>query len=308
MVVVFGSINLDLVTRVPRFPAPGETLAAVSFAMHPGGKGANQALAAARAGATVRLFGAVGTDVFAAPALELLRAGAVDLGGVARVSGPTGCATVLVDAEGENCIAIAAGANAQVDPEAVPDAALTPATTLVLQNEVPEPANAALIARARRLGARIILNAAPARPLSTELLGQIDVLVVNEHESAALAARHAWPTEPVTLASAAVALFPGLAVVVTLGRNGALVHSAGATLSAAPWPVEVLDTTGAGDALVGALAAALDRGAAMRDALHCGVAAGTLACTVHGAQPSLPHRTAIDVALRLVTVATVRQC
>ena len=301
MVVVFGSINLDLVTRVPRFPAPGETLAAVSFAMHPGGKGANQALAAARAGATVRLFGAVGTDVFAVPALELLRAGAVDLGGVARVSGPTGCATVLVDAEGENCIAIAAGANAQVDPEAVPDAALTPATTLVLQNEVPEPANAALIARARRLGARIILNAAPARPLSTELLGQIDVLVVNEHESAALAARHAWPSEPVAFATAAAALIPGLAVVVTLGTKGALLHSARARLSAAPRRVEIHDTTGAGDAFVGALAAALDHGATIGDTLRAGVAAGTLACTMQGAQPSLPNRAAIEAELRFVT-------
>jgi ribokinase len=303
MIVVFGSINLDLVTRVPRFPAPGETLAAASFAMYPGGKGANQALAACRTGATVRLFGAVGTDLFAAPALELLRAGAVDVGGVARVSGPTGCATVLVDTRGENCIAVAPGANAHVDPEAVPDSALARTTTLVLQSEVPERANAALIARARRLGARIVLNAAPARPLSVEVIGQINVLVVNEHEAAALAAQHAWPSEPVAFAGAIAARFPELGVAVTRGCRGALVHSAGATLSVAPWPVEVEDTTGAGDAFVGALAAALDDGATMRDALRCGVAAGTLACTVHGAQPSLPDRATIDAALRLVTVA-----
>jgi ribokinase len=308
MVVVFGSINLDLVTRVARFPAPGETLAALSFATHPGGKGANQALAAARAGARARLFGAVGSDTFAAAALELLHAGAVELGGVARVSGATGCATILVDAEGENCIAIAAGANAQVDPGAVPDAALSAATTLVLQNEVPEPANAALIARARRLGARIVLNAAPARPLPIDLLSQLDILVVNEHEAAVLAAQHGWPTDAAAFARALSAISPRLAVAVTLGRRGALLRSEAATLSAAPPRVDVRDTTGAGDAFVGALAAALDRGATLRDALCCGVAAGTLACTIHGAQASLPRRAEIEAALRLVTVAPLREC
>lgn len=308
MVVVFGSINLDLVTRVARFPAPGETLAALSFATHPGGKGANQALAAARAGATVRLFGAVGSDTFAAAALELLRAGAVDLGGVARASGATGCATILVDAEGENCIAIAAGANAHVDPGAVPDAALTATTTLVLQNEVPEAANAALTARARRLDARIVLNAAPARPLPIDLLSQIDILIVNEHEAAALAAQHGWPTDAAAFARAISAISPRLAVAVTLGSRGALLRSEGATLSATPPRVDVRDTTGAGDAFVGALAAALDHGAALRDALCSGVAAGTLACTTHGAQPSLPGRAAIEAALRLVTVAMLREC
>ena len=301
MVVVFGSINLDLVTRLARFPAPGETLAATSFATHPGGKGGNQALAAARAGAAVRLFGAVGTDTFATSALELLRHSTVDLGGVTRVPGPTGCATVLVDARGENCIAIAAGANAHVAPEAVPDAALTPATTLVLQNEVPEPANAALIARARRLDARIVLNAAPARPLSVDMLSKIDVLVANEHEAAALAAQHDWRGDTAALAAALAAISPRLVLAVTLGDKGALLHAHGTTLSAAPPRVEIRDTTGAGDAFVGALAAALDHGATPRDALCSGVAAGTLACTTHGAQPSLPGRAEIKAALRLVT-------
>jgi ribokinase len=301
MVVVFGSINLDLVTRVARFPTPGETLAAESFATYPGGKGANQALTAARAGSAVRLFGAVGHDALADPALELLRAGGVNLGGIARVAERTGCATILVDAHGENCIVVAAGANAHADPETVPDAALTPATILVLQHEVPERANAGLIARARRLGARIVLNAAPARPLAVELLRQVDVLVVNETEAAALAAPHGWPTGAAEFASSAVAISPQLAIAVTRGSKGAIVHSDGALFSATPPRLEVVDTTAAGDAFVGALAAALDRGATLRDALGRAVAAGTLACTIAGAQPSLPDRAAIDAMLPFVT-------
>src|SRR5439155_5459724 len=136
MIVVFGSINLDLVTRVARFPAPGETIGGASFATHPGGKGANQALAAARAGASVRMYGAVGRDVFAEPALALLAEGGVDLQGVARVAAPTGCATVLVDARGENCIAVSPGANALADPNAVPDDVLGSEAIVILQHEV----------------------------------------------------------------------------------------------------------------------------------------------------------------------------
>jgi ribokinase len=303
MVVVFGSINLDLVTRVARFPTPGETLAAESFAMYPGGKGANQALAATRAGSTVRLFGAVGRDALADPALELLRAGGVDLGGVARVAERTGCATILVDAHGENCIVVAAGANAHADPETVPDAALTSTTILVLQHEVPEPANAALIARARRLGARIVLNAAPARPLAIELLRQVDVLVVNETEAAALAAAHGWPTGAAEFANSAAAISPRLAIGVTLGSKGAIVGVDGGLFSATPPRLEVVDATGAGDAFVGVLAAELDRGSTLRDALGCAVAAGTLACTIAGAQPSLPDRAVIDAWLPFVSVS-----
>jgi ribokinase len=305
MVVVFGSINLDLVTRVARFPAPGETLAAESFATYPGGKGANQALAAARAGSTVRLYGAVGRDAFADPALELLRAGGVDLGGVARVVERTGCASILVDAHGENCIVVAAGANARADPEAVPDAALTSATILVLQHEVPERANDRLIARARRFGARIALNAAPARPLTLELLRKIDVLVVNETEAVALAALHGWPAGAAAFARNAATISPRLTIVVTQGGKGAIVGTDGALFSATPRPIEVVDTTAAGDAFVGAMVAALDRGAAMRDSLACAVAAGTLACTIAGAQPSLPVRTAIDAWLPFVTCSAM---
>jgi ribokinase len=309
MVIVFGSINLDLVTRVARFPAPGETIGAESFATYPGGKGANQALAAARAGAAVRMYGAVGTDTFADAALALLAAGGVDLEGVKRAAAPTGCATILVDGHGENCIAVASGANALADPEAVPDSVLAPGTVVVLQHEVPAHANAVLIARAHRAGARIILNAAPARPLPIELLRQIDVLVVNETEAAALAAQHGWRVTAHAFATAAIAVtLPTFAVVVTLGKAGALAASGTDTIRVHAPDVEAVDTTGAGDAFVGALAAAIDARAPLPDALRAAVVAGSLACTAAGAQPALPRREAIATASRLVTAHVDRRC
>jgi len=299
MIVVFGGINLDLVTRVALFPAPGETVGDASFATYPGGKGANQALAAARAGASVRMYGAVGRDAFAEPALSLLAAGGVDLDGVARVAAPTGCATILVDAHGENCIAVATGANAFADPDAVPDSVLASGTIVVLQHEVSAEANAALIARARRRDARIILNAAPARPLPLELLRQIHVLVINENEAAALASVHGWPPAPEAFASAIVATMPAqFVVVMTLGKEGALAAFGAERFHVPAHDVKIVDTTGAGDAFVGALAAALDAAVPLADALRFAVAAGSLACTAAGAQTALPHRAAIDAAFR----------
>lgn len=309
MVIVFGSINLDLVTRVARFPTPGETIDAEAFATYPGGKGANQALAAARAGAAVKLYGAVGTDAFADSALALLAAGGVDLDGVKRVAAPTGCATILVDARGENCIAVAAGANAFADPKAVPDGVLAPGTVVVLQHEVPDHANAVLIARAHRAGAQIILNAAPARPVSIELLRRIDVLIVNETEAAALAAAHGWPATADEFAAAAIAVTaPPFAVVVTLGNEGVLAASGADTIRVRAPDVDVIDTTGAGDAFVGALAAAIDARTPLPDALRAAVVAGSLACTAAGAQPAPPRREAIVAALRLVTAHVDRHC
>jgi ribokinase len=301
VVVVFGSINVDLVARVDRFPRPGETVSAQSFSVYAGGKGANQALAAARAGADVRLYGAVGRDGFADIALQLLAASGVDLDGVARRDEPTGCATILVDDRAENSIVVAAGANALADPGSVPDPSLGRGTTLVLQHEVPERANAALAERARRRDARIVLNAAPARPIALELLARLDVLVVNETEAAALAPTLGWPHEPERFARAGASAFPRLTVAVTLGSRGALACTGTGGVSARPPSVAVVDTTGAGDAFVGALAAMLDSGAELSDALARAVAAGTLACTVSGAQPSLPDRAAVEALLRLVT-------
>jgi len=290
MVVVFGSINLDLVAHVARMPAPGETLSGRSFSSVPGGKGANQALAAARAGGQVKMFGAVGRDAFAANALCNLAASGIDLSGVVAVDTPTGIAMIHVDAQGENAITVIAGANDCARASQVPDTLLGPATTLVLQLEVPVDEVARLVGRAS--GARVILNAAPAVPLPAELFDQVDILIVNETEAAMLGTERGLPATPREFAEAAATRY-GNTVIVTLGSRGAVALCDGAAITVAAPPTHVVDTTGAGDALAGAIAAALDRGAPLRQALAEGVAAGSLACAVRGAQAALPTRSAI---------------
>jgi len=300
MVLVFGSINIDLVTRVEKFPGPGETVFGLSFAIYPGGKGANQALASARAGAPTWLVGAVGRDAFAANALALVSEAAVDLAYVARVDEPTGCATILVSATGENLIVSVSGANARADPGTIPDALLTRRSTVSLQHELPVEANQALAARARRNGSRVVLNASPWRPLSLDTLCSVDYLVVNELEAAALAAAFDWPRSPSELALAAAGTVHGLTVVVTLGKEGALAARDSTLLRIQAPTVCAIDTTGAGDAFGGTLIAALDDDAPLDEALRRAVAAGSLACTGVGAQPSFPERSAIDTVLERI--------
>ncbi|MEP6996010.1 MAG: ribokinase [Betaproteobacteria bacterium] len=308
MIVVFGSINLDLVTRVERLPSPGETLLGRGFASYPGGKGANQALAAARAGGVVHLCGAVGRDAAADSALALVRNGPVDLSGVRIVDLPTGCATILVDDAGENTIVVVPGANDRVDASTVPDAVLGQDAILLLQHEVPASANATLIARAMRTGMRIVLNAAPARPLTLELLALIDTLIINESEAHALASALGWPPEAAAFAATAAAANDGLEVVVTQGAAGAVSVLGDDEIRVAAPQISVVDTTGAGDAFIGAYAAALDAGDDRPMALRFAVAAGSLACTSAGAQPALPLRSAIDALLPSVTSRLSRRC
>jgi ribokinase len=293
MIVVFGSINADLTARVDRFPQPGETLAGLSFAAAPGGKGANQALAARRAGAVVSMVGAVGSDPLAAKALSGLASGGVDIDNVRRVDTPTGVAMIQVDAQGQNSIVVVRGANDEVVATAVPDSALGPTTTLVLQLEVPLAAVYDIAARAHARGAHVVLNAAPAAAMPDALLSLLDVLIVNEHEAEALAATRNVPLLPEPFAVAMHQRFR-CATIVTLGPRGVVAAKTGAILRAAAPPVDVVDTTGAGDAFVGAFAAALDRGALWRRALAEGVAAGSLACARAGAQAALPMAKAIS--------------
>ena len=292
MIVVFGSINLDLVARTERLPQPGETIAGISFAMLPGGKGANQAIAARRAGADVAMAGAVGTDLFAAAALSGLVAAGVDVTWVRHDAAPTGVALIHVDASGQNAITVIPGANAHVLAAMVPDVALGPGNLLVMQLEVPVDAVCDIASRARQCGARVVLNAAPARALPASLLAAVDVLIVNAIEAATLAAALGLPDAPEGFASA-LHRRHGCAVIVTLGPRG-VIAAVDRTLCTAPAPsVDVIDTTGAGDAFVGALAAALDRRAGWTRAIAEGVAAGSLACTVAGAQAGLPVAAAI---------------
>jgi ribokinase len=304
MVLVFGSINIDLVTRVDRFPSPGETVAGMSFAIYPGGKGANQALACALAGAPTRLVGAVGRDVFADPALSLLGKAGVDLTSVARVDQATGCATILVAGSGENMIVSVPGANAAADPDSIPDRLLSGSSTVSLQHELPAGANQALVERARRNGSRVVLNASPWRPLSLETLCTVDYLVVNEREAAALAAAFDWPRSARDLALAAAAAVHDLTIVVTLGKQGALAARGSELLRVQAPDVRVIDTTGAGDAFAGTLIAALEGRARLDEALRRAVAAGSLACSAAGAQPSFPERAAVDGALKGIGLLT----
>ncbi len=287
MVVVLGSINLDLVARVPRIPVAGETLSGTTFAMAPGGKGANQALAARAAGAEVALFGATGCDPFAAAALINLRASGVDLAGIARVDATTGVALIHVADDGENAITVVPGANALTRSTQVPDALLDVSTTLLMQLEIPLVEVQALAARARALGTRVVLNAAPALPLPKSMLGLLDVLLVNESEAAVIARSWGMPQVPERLIECMAE--DGVTGVVTLGAAGAVVFTDGMLLHVPARAVDVIDTTGAGDAFAGALTAALDRGAPIEAALEAAAAAGADACTHAGAQrPARP--------------------
>jgi ribokinase len=291
VIVVFGSINIDLVIAAPRLPGAGETVIGDSYLLLPGGKGANQALAAARDGAAVALVGAVGRDAFAEAALALLRAEGVDLSHLRLADLPTGCAAITVAASGENLITVAAGANRNAAADMVPDRWLGPASTVVMQMEVPGAEVARLAARARRLGSRVILNLAPAASLDEATLRQIDLLVANEGEAATLGR-----------APGALAAALGGVIVVTRGAEGATAFLADGGVVAVPaLPVTAVDTTGAGDTFVGVLAASLDGGRDLAAAMRRASAAAGLACLAVGAQPSMPRRDAIDGALATIS-------
>ncbi|HTT78659.1 MAG TPA: PfkB family carbohydrate kinase [Stellaceae bacterium] len=291
MILVFGSLNVDVLVPVPRLPAPGETVLGGDYRLLPGGKGANQALAARRAGAAVAMAGAVGGDNFAAVALTGLRAAGVDLALVRRVAAPTGCALIMVAAQGEqrgeNLIAVAAGANRAAAASDVPDTLLTPGTTLVCQMEVPAEENWALLRRARTAGTRTILNLAPAAPVPPDAVADIDILVANRGEAAVLGA------DP-----AAIARHLRRAFVVTHDAAGSIAYRrGGGQIDTPALPIDPADTTGAGDTFVGVLAAALDRGLALAPALRRASAAAGLACLDHGAQSAMPDAVAIDAAV-----------
>src|SRR5271165_1434745 len=217
MVIVFGSINLDLIFSLPKIPSAGETVLGPSTRVEPGGKGANQAVAAARDGAAVLMAGAIGGDALGAAALALLRGAGVNLDRVAQVDASTGCAAIAVDPAGNNAIAVGSGANLLARAEQVEDSVLGSSATLVLQMEVPALETAALIQRARERGTRIILNLAPAAALPEAALRAVNVLVVNDSEGAWLAAHLGCTDSAESLRDR----LGGIAVVLTRGGEGA---------------------------------------------------------------------------------------
>jgi ribokinase len=287
MILVFGSINVDLIVPVPHLPEPGETVLGGDYAFLPGGKGGNQALAARRAGAAVMLAGAVGMESFADIALDLLRREGVDTRLVRVVAQPTGCAAIMVSGQGENLIAVASGANASVRSDQVDDDLLGASTTLVTQMEVPPGETEILIRRVRARGGRSLLNLAPARAIDPALLEEIDLVVANEGEATALG------SDPARLA---LRLRQGL--VVTRGASGSTSFLRDGTRIEVPaLPIEPVDTTGAGDTFVGVLAAALDLGSTLEAALRRASAAAGLACLARGAQTAMPHAATIAAAV-----------
>jgi ribokinase len=293
VIVVLGSINLDLVARVERLPRAGETLSATGFATSPGGKGANQALAARRAGADVALFGAVGRDAFGRDATRLLHADGVHVA-VREIPGATtGVALIHVDREGENCITVVAGANASLRDDDVPQALLGLTTTVLLQLETPEAASLALARRARTSGARVVLNAAPAAAIDPAWPALLDVLVVNQTECERLASVLDAPADSEAFVRTLARRHRMLACV-TLGARGAIAADGERLYRVPGLAVDAIDTVGAGDAFVGALAASLDANARTPRALARAACAGALACTREGAQASLPRAEDIE--------------
>ena len=293
-VVVVGSANLDLVATTPRLPGPGETVLGSHFAQHPGGKGLNQAVAASRSGAAVAMIGALGNDDAGRTLLAVAECERIDVSQVAIVAAtPTGRAVITVDARAENSIVVIPGANELAHVDQLP-AAIGPATVVLAQLEVPIATVTAAFALARAAGIRTMLNPAPA-PLGSlpdELLELCDLVIPNEHEVELLGGVERLLTSGVG------------AVVVTRGAAGVTVtERSDDTPDRVVWSVDAfavdpIDTTGAGDAFCGALAARLAAGDDLRDGVRYASAAGALATTVHGAVPSIPTTEAIRHVLQ----------
>jgi ribokinase len=301
--LVVGSANADLVIGVERRPAAGETVLGSDLAVHPGGKGANQAVAAARLGARAALLARVGDDAHGRLLLGAQRAAGVDTGGVLVGGAPTGVALITVDPSGDNSIVVSPGANARLSPGDVRAAGslLAAARVVSLQLEIPLETVAEVVRVARAAGAagpRVVLNPSPPVSLPAQVLAACDPLVVNEHEARALLGDHpagheAGTGAPEAWASALLALGPR-SVVVTLGAAGALAADRRGAVRVDSTPVEVVDTTGAGDAFAGALAWRLAVGDGLPAAVRYAVRVGAAAVTRAGAQASFP--TATDLA------------
>ncbi len=297
MIVVIGSINLDMITTVGRLPGPGETVRGTGFATAPGGKGANQALAAARAGSPTRMVGAVGKDAFATQALACLRQGGVDLGGIREAAAATGTALILVDTAGENVIAIVAGANAAVLPDDLPKAKLGKGDVVLLQLEIPLATVAASIEAASAAGAVSVLNTAPFRKEAASLLGAADYFVANETEFDLYADELALPGPDRAGRMRCLVERTGRTVIVTLGADGVVACSPDGMLAVPAPAIEPVDTVGAGDTFCGYFGAGLDAGLGLEEALRRAAAAASLACLKPGAQAAIPTAADVDAAL-----------
>jgi ribokinase len=310
-IVVVGSINMDLVVRVKRYPLPGETLLGSDYETHHGGKGANQAVAVARMlarsaqpskgvisgqGLGVRMIGRVGQDEFGNQLRNALKREGINVHATIPIAAPTGVAFIAVNEEGQNTIIVSPGANHRLRPENLSPAEFEGARVVVLQLEIPLETVRRAAELGRQAGARVILNASPAQPLPAKLLEHTDILVVNENEAYGLTG--VQPDSPEMALEVAQVLAEKVpTVIITLGEQGAVwVAPEGKGHQPVP-KVEAIDATGAGDAFIGALATAICEGRSLSQAVELGCVAGALAATKAGAQSSLPWRE--DVFARL---------
>ncbi|MBC8264092.1 MAG: ribokinase [Anaerolineales bacterium] len=300
-IAVVGSLNMDLVIRTPRFPSPGETIIGSAFHTIPGGKGANQAVAAARLGAQVTMVGRVGDDAFGGQQLSNLTQLGIDVSHVRRdAEAATGVALIALDEGGQNSIILAPGANMRftsADVEAA-EQAIASAEVLLLQLEIPLDVVEHVIGMARARGLTTILNPAPARSLPPALLSQVDYLIPNESETTLLTGIEVDSMETARQAAAELRASGVGTVILTLGGRGALILDGQQALHIHGYQVEVVDTTAAGDAFVGGFAVALAEGRDLRGAVRFANGAGALTVTRLGAQPSLPTRSEVEAFLQ----------
>jgi ribokinase len=308
-ITVVGSLNMDLIVRTPRIPSPGETIIGSGFHTAPGGKGANQAVAAARLGARVSMVGRVGKDEFAATLLENLTLANVNTQFIIQdPEAPTGVALIEVDDSGENSIVVASGANMRVtslDVDAAQEA-ISAADLLLLQLGIPLKTVLQAAVLAKRKNVTVILNPAPARKLTSELLNLVDILIPNETETAMLTGLPVGSQSEIRAAASSLLTSGVKTVILTLGENGALLTQEGKSDIFPTFQVSPVDTTAAGDAFVGGFAVALAEGKSMTEAIRWGNAAGALATTGLGAQPSLPMRQDVEIMLERQAQQTLK--
>lgn len=300
-IVVVGSLNMDMVVRTPHLPNMGETVIGSDFRNYPGGKGANQAVAAARLGAQVKLVGRVGADSFGDILLDTLAQAGVDTTHVVQLENTaSGVAFITVDDGGQNTIVVASGANGSLSPEDVSaaESAFSGASVLLVQLECPLAAVERAIQLAKRHGAQVVLNPAPAQLLDASLLKRVDYLIPNQTELALLAGQDSIQSAIRVLHEHGVGR-----LVVTMGSEGALVVDGEFQEQVPTYPVQVVDTTAAGDAFAGAFAVGLTEGLSILQAAVWGNAAGALAVTRSGAQPSLPTRGEFERFLKSQKIA-----